>query len=170
MNKKGGYIIIDLESTTLVDDLGKAYGFNKPILLYASSNFVGFTTLSYDEDNEAYILKTTDGVVSVASDGTITPISNGGKVYKHDINLVDNSGNLLAFTLYSSKSTELTYNEILTNIGSGWQPSTCLIADPSSIEIGYVSIVTNNIIFMYTINDSITYTSESTLTDTIVEI
>lgn len=171
-SRKGGYIIIDLTSTTLVDDLKVALSFGKPVLVYNANNEANFYTLSYDDDNDLYILNGAKDSFSVDDDGDITPIVPvaPSKIYKHDINLIDGNGNLTAFTLYASKSTALTYNEILTNIGSGWITAGCLITDPSSIEIGYVSVATNNIIFMYTIEDSITYTSESTLTDTIVEI
>lgn len=112
--KKGGYIIIDLQSASLVNDLEKALDSNKPVLVYDANNDANFYTLSYD--NDLYILNGAKDSFSVDDDGDITPIEN--KKYQHTLYLADTDNHIFGYiNIISDSSTQLDdykTNAILT--------------------------------------------------------
>ena len=168
MNKKGGYIIIDLQSATIVNDLAKALDSNKPVLVYDADDVANFYTLSYDSDNELFILTGAKDSYSVASDGTITPIvPSSNKIYKHNINIEDSDNNQALFVIYSSKSTSLTFNELL--ILADGEISVGMISN--NIVYGFINKVTDTLVLTYGTNaDENSFDSTSTITDNIIEI
>jgi len=111
-SRKGGYIIIDLTSTTLVDDLSKALGFGKPVLVYNANNEANFYTLTY-ADNVYTLTGAKDGF-TINSMGTITPVISDGKKYIHKI-LFSSDEYQFSVDVLSSKSTALTLDEIKTS-------------------------------------------------------
>lgn len=112
-SRKGGYIIIDLTSTTLVDDLSKALGFGKPVLVYNANNEANFYTLSYDDDNDLYILNGAKDSFSVDDDGDITPIVDSLDIYEHLITLSVDEEIEFKISLTSTKAT-LTINDVFS--------------------------------------------------------
>lgn len=162
-SRKGGYIIIDLTSTTLVDDLEVALSFGKPVLVYNANNEANYYTLSYDDDNDVYTLIGAKDGFTINSEGTITPVVSGGKVYLHDI-LLTKSDNSIVLKVYSTKSTALTFNELLTLIGG-----LGITTNQSGVVSAY-AVVENVIYDDITSAEPITFDSTSTITDTIVEI
>lgn len=170
-SRKGGYIIIDLTSTTLVDDLSKALGFGKPVLVYNANNEANFYTLSYDDDNNLYILNGAKDSFSVDDDGDITPIVPvaSAKVYKHNIN-ISNNDNQIIVALYSTKSTALTFAEIYSLC-----ENLVVMGADSAAEtyfIGYLGVnsINNTIECNVSPENIVSFASTSTITDTIVEI
>lgn len=125
-SRKGGYIIIDLTSTTLVDDLAIALKSNKPVLVYNADDEANYFTLSYDSVSKIYTLTGAKDSYSVASDGTITPIvptetkyyrttftDNGtlpeGYVYKHKAEF-----EIISTESFDDEDNPLTFSKLQT--------------------------------------------------------
>lgn len=112
--KKGGYIIIDLQSASIVNDLRKALDSNKPVLVYDANNDANFYTLTYASGT--YTLTGAKDSYSVASDGTIT--ITGTQLHKYVIYLLlvnaDNDNIDCYFQLDTNKELPLYNNETLT--------------------------------------------------------
>ena len=121
--QKGGYIIIDLGSTTLVAELTKALGLGKPILIYDADGKANFYELFYDDTlgSEQFILKGVETTYFVAEDdGTITdaPTIVETKLYEHRVK-GGTANCAYYFTLVSKSSTALTYADIQAIIDKG---------------------------------------------------
>lgn len=185
--KKGGYIIIDLTSTTLVDDLSKALGFGKPVLVYNANNEANFYTLSYDDDNDLYILNGAKDSFSVDDDGDITPISTENKLYHHRMAIAFNHTfgetsrriNVSAMLL-SRESEKYTTTNMPTNtsidmslVVIGPIATTTLVCYSASLTFGTTNIIFN-LIFndgtdTYYVNDSVAYTDLVSFGDNVTE-
>ena len=87
--KKGGYTILDLESSTIYADSVKALDSNKPVVVYDGTNKPYFTdTIVLDGTN---VVITKGGkTITIANDNTIT--SNGNILVIME-NIVDSQGN-----------------------------------------------------------------------------
>lgn len=68
-NKKGGYIIIDLSSDTLKDDLSKALNIGKPVLVY-DDNKANFYTITYESG--VYNLIGANDSITIDSDSNVS--------------------------------------------------------------------------------------------------
>lgn len=180
--KKGGYIIIDLQSASIVNDLRKALDSNKPVLVYDANNDANFYTLAYDSDNSVYTLTGAENSIQVASDGTITTDSK--HLYAHFIDfeeLIDDESRAgyihLSAPIISNKSTSLTLKEVLDYLkgyeGDYYQLGLTGTNDFSGLEYleGY-TINENNVQLGLSINGSVTkYTFTSIdVTDYIEQI
>lgn len=117
-SRKGGYIIIDLTSTTLVDDLAIALESNKPVLVYNADDEANYFTLSYDSVSETYTLTGAKNTYTVDDDGVITPVvPESNKLYRHYISYQPKTSDIQMFLIevLSKKSTALTFAEVLTS-------------------------------------------------------
>lgn len=175
-SRKGGYIIIDLTSTTLVDDLFKALSFGKPVLVYNANNEANFYTLSYDDDNDLYILNGAKDSFSVDDDGDITPISYDKHLYQHIIKF--NSYNP-TLSIFKDNNTILTINDVieyLTSIGYGLSDSYRYVlgnahgmggVNQISIKVSGSSSNKKLEIYIYDTSDGNSFVDVTTITDTI---
>lgn len=84
-NKKGGYIIIDLSSDTLKDDLSKALNIGKPILVYDANNKANFYTISYESG--VYNLIGANDSITIDSDSNVS--INDKHLYAYVIDFTD---------------------------------------------------------------------------------
>lgn len=107
-NKKGGYVIIDLASSSIVTDLQKALLTNKPVLVYNNGD-ASFYTLTTDGTN--FTLSGANDSIGVASDGTIT--TNSKHLYKYEFKGDDSSNNTYFVNVMSN-----IYVESLDDIDS----------------------------------------------------
>lgn len=122
--QNGGYLIIDLSSTTLVGDLAKAYANDKPVLVYGED---GKATWCVIKENEgAYTLINPDVTYSITSEGVITSVptvSTAKKLYIHFIRIYCTSGigvtlrrPCVTFSIISEDSSAYTFANLLTVI------------------------------------------------------
>ncbi len=177
-SRKGGYIIIDLTSTTLVDDLSKALGFGKPVLVYNANNEANFYTLTYASGTYT-LIGVKDGF-TIDSTGTITPVvPSGNKVYKHTLN-IDSTNYQIVLDVLSSKSTTLTLDDLKTsayllcgviNIKGNTEnyPSMFNIFDLEGYQLLYGFNYLDNDVAKYT-SDMLAFTDITITGDTITEI
>lgn len=84
-NKKGGYIIIDLSSETLTDDLSKALIIGKPVLVYDANNKANFYTIEYESG--VYNLIGANDSITIDSDGDVS--INDKHLYAYIIDFTD---------------------------------------------------------------------------------
>lgn len=111
--KKGGYTILDLESSTIYADSVKALDSNKPVVVYDGTNAPYFAdTISLDGTN---VVITKGGkTITIANDNTITSV--GGintfttNIYLYHIDLenLGGTGEFFRFELYSQTDYEIT--------------------------------------------------------------
>lgn len=117
MYKKGGYIIIDLQSATIVNDLAKALDSNKPVLVY-DGDVANFYTLSYDDVSEVYTLTGAKDIISVDGAGAITTDS---KIHLYAVSISGTfNSDVINFNMliysdknYESGSITITDTEII---------------------------------------------------------
>jgi len=112
MNKKGGYIIIDLQSATIVNDLAKALDSNKPVLVYDAYDVANFYTLSYDSDNEVFTLTGAKDIISVDGDGAVTTDSKHLYANNIEIHADDSLSNSIYIFLTIIANKILTSDDI----------------------------------------------------------
>lgn len=115
-NLNGGYSMIDLTSSTLVEDLAIAYALGKPVLAYDSNGKGNFYTLKANEG--AYTLVGADSTYNVTSQGVVTSKENG--LYRHYVSISCLKGDTqveLGVIVLSTSNTPITdYKVAVTNI------------------------------------------------------
>lgn len=165
-SRKGGYIIIDLTSTTLVDDLAIALKSNKPVLVYNADDEANYFTLSYDSDSETYTLTGAKNSYTVDDDGDVTPVVPVSyKIYTHNIEFY--KGDVYCFiTLLTSNNTAFTPATLFTYLATKYDSALsylCSIIDEDNetYKAGLVLVDTDD---EFRVSDGTTIT-EMTFTD-----
>lgn len=120
MNKKGGYIIIDLQSATIVNDLAKALDSNKPVLVY-NDGVANFYTLSFADD--VYTLTGAKDSYSVDADGVVTDTTK--HIYSFEIRCNDSSeNNIYLYGLLPSNISITNTDEFIDYIKNTFNSNT----------------------------------------------
>jgi hypothetical protein len=162
-NEKGGYIIIDLQSALIVNDLRKALDSNKPVLVYDANNDANFYTLSYDGDSEVYTLTGANGGYTIDEDGVVTPVApSGASFYTHNVTIQKDSDSVVV-NVVSSKSTALTFSELTTLLGVANIGVLGTGSKPVGLGINAMGILAFD-------DTPIMFDNTSTITDVIAEI
>lgn len=110
--KKGGYVILDLESTTIYTDALKAIQAKKPVVVYDEPNIYFADTIKADTiDDDAVVIITKGGktititdVNSVSSEGEIQPSGGEGGSSVYVCHFLDESNQV---TLTDAQKNEL---------------------------------------------------------------
>lgn len=77
--RNGGYLMVDLTSTNLVERLNIAYTSGKPVLVYDENGKADFYTLTLED--ETFVLSNANYVYKIDSEGTISKDANTPTLY-----------------------------------------------------------------------------------------
>lgn len=110
-NLNGGYSMIDLTSSTLVNDLANAYALGKPVLAYDSNGKGNFYVLK--SNSGAYTLVGADTTYNITSQGVVTSEATLTDFYKHTIG-IDNTQVKVYFTITNNTPEYTNKHELVT--------------------------------------------------------
>ena len=112
IRKNGGYLIIDLTSTDLVEELEKAYTDDKPTLVYDTNGKANWFTLTKVDTD--YYLTGANAKYKITSAGVITSESVIPSLYEHRLKLTTTGTN--AITLFCSILSDISDAITKTNL------------------------------------------------------